>query len=89
MIFLLLVISDNINGHLHDNDLPGHERDRQAKKVRKVMVKLPWGLCPPLQVWAQKSLPGRVLAGMPLADGGVNRGSDNPQPGGGGDGLRY
>lgn len=54
------------------------------------MVKLPWGLCPPLQVWAQKSLPGRILAGMSLADGGVNRKSDNPQPGGGrGWRLRY
>lgn len=46
MIYLLLAISANTNGHLHDSDLPGHERDMQEekKKARKVVMKLPQGL---------------------------------------------
>ena len=83
MIYLLLVISASINGHLHDSDLPGHERDRQRKKARKEKLWLNCHrlfFCPPLQVWAQKSLPGRVVPGTSLADGSVNMGRDNPQP---------
>lgn len=46
VIYLLLVISTNINGHLHDSDLPGRERDKweEKGKERKFVVSLPPGL---------------------------------------------
>lgn len=59
---------------------------RRKEKARK--EKLWWNchrvfLWPPLQMWARKGLPGRVLPGTSLADGTVNMGRDNPQPKGG------
>lgn len=51
-------------GHQHGTDLPGHERHRQGEKERDEKLCLNCQrvfLCPPLQVWALKSLPGGVL----------------------------